>query len=62
MNGLDGQWNVEVVTKRLTVSRAVRNAWTRAIKTGPSGWLREHINKLPVAKEQVEDILNHLQM
>jgi hypothetical protein len=36
-------------------------AWSAPIETDFTGWLRENIDKLPVAREQVEDILKRRQ-
>ena len=36
----------------------IDTGWTPAIEADFTGWLRENINKLPIAKEQIEEILN----
>ena len=39
----------------------IDTAWTAPIEADFTGWLRENIDKLPVAKEQVEEILKRRQ-
>ena len=39
----------------------IDTGWTAPIEADFSGWLRENIDKLPVAREQIEEILNRRQ-
>jgi regulator of RNase E activity RraA len=39
----------------------IDTSWTAAIEADFTGWLRENIDKLPVAREQVEEILKRRQ-
>jgi regulator of RNase E activity RraA len=39
----------------------IDTAWTALIEADFAGWLRENIDKLPVAKEQIEEILKRPQ-
>ena len=36
-------------------------AWSAPIEADFTGWLRENIDKLPVAKQQIEEILKRRQ-
>jgi regulator of RNase E activity RraA len=43
--------------ERTYTAGQIDTAWTAAIEADFTGWLRENIDRLPVAKEQVEEIL-----
>ena len=40
----------------------IDTGWTAPIEADFTGWLRENVDKLPVAKEQIEEILKHRQV
>ena len=43
--------------RQVYTSGQIDTRWSDAIEKDFSGWLRQHMDKLPVPKEQIQEIL-----